>query len=266
MVKPGRKFNAVRVSGAVLVCFVLCQFSSRARPVADDSRTGQQALNLLLVGRKMCSNDVSTRGALIVLEGLDRTGKSTQTMRLVEELEKRGKHAEAWRFPDRSTPLGKVIGEYLQKTKDLDDRAIHLLFSANRWEKRAEMMNKLSQGITLVVDRYAFSGVAFSSAKAGLPLEWCRQPDVGLPKPDLVVFLYADIDVLKTRGGYGLERYENETFQRAVANRYAELQDETWVRIDATAEPEHIAKDILSAVERSTKHLSDDVGKLWSDL
>jgi len=33
------------------------------------------------------------------------------------------------------------------------------------------------------VDRYAFSGVAFSAAKDGLSLEWCKQPDRGLPRP-----------------------------------------------------------------------------------
>lgn len=56
----------------------------------------------------MCSNGVSSRGALIVLEGLDRVGKSTQCFQVVEKLNKMGKRAEAWRFPDRTTPLGKV--------------------------------------------------------------------------------------------------------------------------------------------------------------
>ena len=36
--------------------------------------------------------------------------------------------------PDRTTPIGKMIDSYLRSQSDLDDRAIHLLFSANRWE------------------------------------------------------------------------------------------------------------------------------------
>jgi thymidylate kinase len=40
-----------------------------------------------------------------------------------------------------------------------------------------------------VSDRYAYSGVAFSSAKDGLSLEWCQQPDAGLPAPDLLLHL-----------------------------------------------------------------------------
>lgn len=43
---------------------------------------------------------------------------------------------ELWRFPDRTTETGKMIDLYLQSKADIDDAAIHLLFSANRWEKR----------------------------------------------------------------------------------------------------------------------------------
>ena len=50
----------------------------------------------------------------------------------------------------------------------MDDHAIHLLFSANRWEVAKSIREKLNAGITLVVDRYAYSGVAFTSAKAGM--------------------------------------------------------------------------------------------------
>lgn len=62
-------------------------------------------------------------------------------------------------------------------------------YSANRWE-RVDLLNKtLADGVTVVLDRYAYSGVAFSSAKDGMDLEWCMQPDAGLPAPDLLVHL-----------------------------------------------------------------------------
>jgi dTMP kinase len=69
--------------------------------------------------------------------------------------------------------MGKMISSYLSSQMDLDDASIHLLFSANRWEKRALMEAKLRAGTTLVVDRYSYSGVAFSAAK-GLDLDWCK--------------------------------------------------------------------------------------------
>eukprot|EP00957_Ditylum_brightwellii_P066200 5023709-Ditylum_brightwellii.AAC.1 len=46
-----------------------------------------------------------------------------------------GVKAELWGFPDRTTETGKMINAYLTSKSDCDDQAIHLLFSANRWEK-----------------------------------------------------------------------------------------------------------------------------------
>ncbi|KAE9621635.1 putative dTMP kinase [Lupinus albus] len=86
-----------------------------------------------------CSIEVNKkecRGALIVLEGLDRSGKSSQCSRLVSYFEGQGIHAELLRFPDRTTNVGKMISAYLTNASQLDDRAIQHLFSANRWEKR----------------------------------------------------------------------------------------------------------------------------------
>lgn len=90
-------------------------------------------------GNLSCSNEGNrkeSRGALVVLEGLDRSGKSSQCSRLVSCLDGQGISVELWRFPDRTTDVGKMISSYLTNTSQLDDRSIHLLFSANRWEKR----------------------------------------------------------------------------------------------------------------------------------
>ncbi|CAL5361967.1 unnamed protein product [Camellia sinensis] len=129
-----------------------------------------------------------SRGALIVLEGLDRSGKTLQSRKLISYLEGLSYSVESWRFPDRNTGVGQMISSYLANKSELDDHAIHLLFSANRWEKRSLMENKLRSGTTLIVDRYSFSGVAFSSAK-GLDIEWCKAPEMGLLAPDLVLYL-----------------------------------------------------------------------------
>jgi dTMP kinase len=76
------------------------------------------------------------RGAFIVLEGTDRSGKSTQCARLVAALQAAGVDAAGWRFPDRTSGCGQMIDAYLRSQSELDDAAVHLLFSANRWEKR----------------------------------------------------------------------------------------------------------------------------------
>jgi dTMP kinase len=93
------------------------------------------------------------RGTLIVVEGLDRAGKSTQCARLVSNLEHQGHKVKHMRFPgilritnaegavanqasftDRTTTIGSMIDTYLKNQIQSDDHVIHLLFSANRWE------------------------------------------------------------------------------------------------------------------------------------
>uniref|UniRef100_F6QHT5 Deoxythymidylate kinase n=1 Tax=Equus caballus TaxID=9796 RepID=F6QHT5_HORSE len=75
------------------------------------------------------------RGALIVLEGVDRAGKSTQSRRLVAALCDAGHRAELLSFPERSTDIGKLLSSYLEKKNEMENHSVHLLFSANRWEQ-----------------------------------------------------------------------------------------------------------------------------------
>lgn len=97
------------------------------------------------INRNIENSIVESRGALVVLEGLDRSGKTSQCSRLVSYLEGQGISAELWRFPDRNTNVGQMISAYLTNTSQLDDHTIHLLFSANRWEKRLAMLSFIDQ-------------------------------------------------------------------------------------------------------------------------
>jgi len=196
----------------------------------------------------MSSSSSSSRGAFILFEGLDRSGKSTQCNLLAERL---GKPCARLQFPDRSSSTGKLIDSYLRNTTDTSDQAVHLLFAANRWEKLAEMHSHLLAGRHLVVDRYSYSGVAYSAAK-GLSLDWCWRPEVGLPKPDLIIFMQIDESEAPKRGQYGQERYEKFDFQCRVAGKFAELRereeaaDENWVVVDGKGEVDAIHQRILA--------------------
>lgn len=149
------------------------------------------------------TNPSTKRGTFIVFEGVDRCGKTTQCGLLMKHLVKLGMAAAAMRFPDRTTLVGTLIDQYLQSQSELDDRAIHLLFSSNRWEVAPTLKKHLEEGTTVVCDRYAYSGVAFSSAKPSLSdeLDWCQACDVGLPAPDAVIFLDLSQDQAEQRGG-----------------------------------------------------------------
>eukprot|EP00743_Colponemidia_sp_Colp-15_P005632 GILK01006055.1.p1 GENE.GILK01006055.1~~GILK01006055.1.p1 ORF type:complete len:225 (-),score=33.61 GILK01006055.1:292-921(-) len=208
---------------------------------------------------------MSERGVLIVFEGLDRCGKTTQCAKLVEYLNNSNRPTELMRFPERTTTIGTMINSYLTNGCDLDDNVIHLLFSANRWELSSKMKSKLSSGVTLIVDRYAYSGAAFSAAK-GLDLEWCKNPDRGLPQPDAVLYLDISIEDAQKRGDYGAERYEKEEFQRAVRKNYLLLEDPRWRLINAAQTVEELHKEIVRTVEAVIVEAKDKpLTKLWVD-
>ena len=209
----------------------------------------------------------AARGAFILFEGVDRCGKTTQSTRLVETLKASGVDAELWRYPDRTTGMGQMINAYLQSKTEMDDGAIHLLFSANRWEKRAAMEEKLSSGVTLVVDRYSYSGVAFTAAKGvpGLDLEWCKAPERGLLRPDAVLYLNMPIEAAQKRGGFGEERYETSDLQKAVRANFEQLTEDWWTIVDATGTVEEVAEECervaKDAVDRCKTGL--EFTRLW---
>ncbi|WPJ61065.1 hypothetical protein SMAC4_09145 [Sordaria macrospora] len=164
------------------------------------------------------TNNGIVRGALIVVEGLDRSGKTTQVKLLEERFRKEGKRVKTMRFPDRTTPIGQMIDSYLKSQAQMEDHVIHLLFSANRWEAVKTITTELSLGTTLILDRYYYSGIVYSAAKQNpsLSLSWARAPEIGLPRPDLVLFLDLDEEQARLRGGWGDELYERAEMQRRV--------------------------------------------------
>jgi dTMP kinase len=157
----------------------------------------------MLVNPPPASSSSARRGAFIVFEGVDRCGKTTQVGLLVKHLMSLGLAAMAMNFPDRTTMVGQLINQYLQSKQDLDDRSIHLLFSANRWEVAPTLQETLESGTSVVCDRYAYSGVAFSAAKDSLEdkLDWCKSCDIGLPAPDAIIFLDLSQEQAEQRGG-----------------------------------------------------------------
>ena len=112
------------------------------------------------------------RGFLIAFEGLDRTGKSTQTHWLKDHLLRKGRKAEIIKFPDRTTLFGQQIDSFLTNKKKYDDKMLHLLFSINRWELKDKIIGLLESGVDIIMDRYSYSGIAYTHAK-GVDFNFC---------------------------------------------------------------------------------------------
>lgn len=85
-------------------------------------------------------------------------------------------------------------------------------------------------------------------------MEWCKHPENGLPKPDLVFLLTLSPEEMEKRPGFGKERYETLSFQERVTAAYKELIDETWKVVDACGTIENVhgrlLKDVVEKIGR----------------
>ncbi|KAI0119581.1 thymidylate kinase-domain-containing protein [Daldinia grandis] len=162
------------------------------------------------------------RGAFVVFEGMDRAGKTTQAKLLQQRCIESGREVRFMRFPNRTTPIGKMIDSYLKGETEIEDHVIHLLFSANRWEAVKKIKAELEAGHTIICDRFYHSGIVYSAAKniKSLSLSWAKAPEIGLPRPDMVLFLDLEEEVARGRGGWGGEVYEKGEMQRRVRDLF----------------------------------------------
>ncbi|KAI4483323.1 hypothetical protein M0804_008378 [Polistes exclamans] len=199
---------------------------------------------------------MSGRGALLVLEGCDKVGKSTQAKLLVEALNNLGIPAIGRSFPDRTTEIGELLDKYLRKEIEFPSEAAHLLFSANRWECKQNILKTLMEGTTLVLDRYAFSGAAYTSAATGKSLAWCQEADRGLPSPDLVTCFKTN-DRIQNLSTWDGERYDNMAFQEKVSYNFDRLNDGTWKIINSKQDIYTIHKELLRIALDTIQHVKN---------
>lgn len=141
------------------------------------------------------------------------------------------------------------------------------------WACSKSIQDSLESGATVICDRYAFSGIAFSAAKnaAGMSYEWCRGPDITLPAPDITLFLAVSPEQQRARGGFGEERYEKADFQERVEHVFerigVELGDGSrWFAVDADQGKEEVAQEVWRLVQPLSKGTDKPVGRLWADL
>jgi dTMP kinase len=104
----------------------------------------------------------------------------------------------------------------------------------------------------------------YSAAKnnPSLSLEWARYPDVGLPRPDICIFLKLSTEDASKRGGFGQEKYEKREMQDRVCDLFDDLilqrhpeSSDTKV-IDAGASLDEVESQVLQKVEKIVEEVS----------
>lgn len=127
-------------------------------------------------------------GRLIAVEGIDQSGKRTQSELLAKALSASGQPNVIVSFPDYSTPIGHQLRAYLSGKVKSNYHVVHMLYAANKWEKAQEIFHYLRMGRFVVTNRYTPSNLAYGSAH-GLDLQWLLQLEKDLPKADFVFVL-----------------------------------------------------------------------------
>ena len=157
-----------------------------------------------------------------------------------------------------------------------EDHVVHLLFSANRWEAATSIRTAIDEGVTVVIDRYYYSGIVYSAAKGrtDLSLQWAREPEIGLPRPDICLFLDISSEEQAKRRGFGDEKYETSAMQERVRELFYKLQllpDGQDIQVvDAGGDVAGVEKGIMERVDQmmADTSLAGDLRNIlpWSEM
>ena len=186
---------------------------------------------------------------LIALEGLDQAGKETQGQLLRDGLRAEGRRARLESFPDYGTSIGEEIARALQGERDYGPDVMQLLYVANRYERKTDLMRWLEAGIIVICDRYVASGVAYGEAQ-GLDVEWLDQMQRFLPPPDVTFLLDIPPELAATRKSIGLDRYERDValLTRVRASYLRQVEQDGWIRVDGSHDRAEVAGELMAAL------------------
>lgn len=142
------------------------------------------------------------KGKLIVIDGTDGSGKATQANLLVKKLRKNKIPAEGLDFPQYETLFGQLVARYLKNEFGrLNPYIASVLYAANRLEFKDKINGWLKAGKVVILNRYVSSNQIHQAANIPNSKErerfvkWISEMEynnMGLPKPDLVLFLMVD--------------------------------------------------------------------------
>ena len=219
------------------------------------------------------------RGKLIVLEGGEGSGKSTQAGILVRRMNAEGRRTTGTQEPG-ATPLGRYLRAYLKGQMPLTKKAELLLFEAARAELiTSYIVPQLNAGTHIVCDRFAGSTIAYQGHGRNLPLdaiEWLNNFTTEGLTADLTLLLDLDpVEGMRRAGKPQLEmelggenkaedkgpgradleghrRFEDQPlgFHQRVTKAYRQLaaKDSSWTKIDGTLSEEAVSDAIWQQV------------------
>lgn len=166
-------------------------------------------------------------GKLVVIEGLDGSGKSTQLDLLYENLKKHGIECRAVSFPDYDNPSSTLVKMYLNgnfgtNPNDVNAYAASVFYTVDRYASyKAKWGEYYENGGTVVSGRYTTSNAVHQASKLSEDkwedfLSWLYDFEynkIGIPKPDKVIFLDMPVEVSQK---LLTKRYEGDNSKKDI--------------------------------------------------
>src|SRR5712691_13106399 len=191
---------------------------------------------------------MDSRGLLIAFEGLDQSGKQTQAELLRDRLTTAGRQVRLLSFPDYETAIGTEIRRGLRGEREYTADVMQLLYVANRYEWKGEIVREKAARTIVVCDRYLASSIAYGEAQ-GLDVAWLTEIQKYLPQPDITFLLDIPPEVSARRKTEDRDKYERDLSLLArVRESYLRQARSDWVRLDANRAPDTIAADVWQAI------------------
>lgn len=215
------------------------------------------------------------KGTLIVLEGIDGSGKETQASLLEKKLKEKGREVMHISFPDYESPSSALVKMYLKgdfgkNPEDVNPYAASLFYAVDRFASyRMKWKDFYQKGGIIIADRYTTSNMVhqmtkYEDKKARKDfLSWLEKTEyeeLELPVPDLVILLDIPLRVSenlvkeRARQGGSMDIHEQHLdYLRKCHDAYQELVSlYGWKRIPCTEEGklrtiEDIGKDVEKA-------------------
>ncbi|MBD3247571.1 hypothetical protein GF378_03050 [Candidatus Pacearchaeota archaeon] len=200
------------------------------------------------------------KGNIILIEGTDKSGKETQTTKLVNRLRRNGHGCERMGFPRYDTPTGRIIGQCYLGKEDLGEGDVAWFgdadsvnpkiacgyYALDRLAAVPDMMSVINAGRHLILDRYVESNMAHQGGKAKKTgyrkkiindIAELEYKHYGLPMPDEVVFLYMPWEVGRELGKNSGEKPDGhesniEHLKRAEETYLWLAKRRSWKKID----------------------------------
>ncbi len=194
------------------------------------------------------------KGKLIVFEGIDGTGKSTQIRHLRARLEAQGVEV-VQSFEPTYGQFGKQLRESAATGRLSIEQEVELFYKDRREHVETLIAPALARGAWVLLDRYYLSMMAYQGARGVDTTEIRRKNEEFAPVPDAVVWLDIPVRVALERIGSRGERdaFETEAGLTACRNVFASIHEPWMLRVDADA-----------TVEEVTERVADKLGEHFS--